>query len=214
MRNSALEHVVGLPSGEEYLDNTDPNETRWKCKTCMCGARCNEVHYLSDLEPDDGYWAVPKEFDLQCEMFFKCPFPEDCIWEQYKNGSSCGSHHNLNSIGCSVCEVGNDRVGNKCVPCREMEIKIRFAMVVLVVLVLVCLFTLVRKRFTRFRQKHPRAWRAVKSSLGGDISFTQINLSLGTVINDKMFAWPSIYVEFLKVWSPLDLNLLPAMGIQ
>merc|ERR1712072_1483456 len=102
----------------------------------------------------------------------------------------------LDSIGCSVCEVGRDRIGDKCVPCRRTEIKIRFAIVISFLVVLGCLFTLVRKRLAMFRRKHPRAWRAVKSSLAGAVSFTQINLALGTVINDKMFAWPSIYVEF------------------
>merc|ERR1712216_62002 len=111
---------------------------------CMDGAECKNRPRLSEILPQDGWWKVPRELKPNTQnMFMSCPYPNDC-----KN-SSCSENTINESIVCSRCKVGFDRIGDECVVCRNGEIGIRIGAVVGAAGILALVLYLARRRIHR-----------------------------------------------------------------
>jgi len=118
-------------------------------------------------------------------------------------------------VKCAVCSVGWDRIGKKCEPCRQGEIAIRLGIVVAFVVVVTVSLWKCRRKLSELHRKFRGTWRAFRSIAACAVSFTQINLALGTTINFEVWEIPPLYTQFLKrFFGLLDLDILPLLGIQ
>jgi hypothetical protein len=81
----------------------------------------------------------------------------------------------------------------------------------LLVLVFIILLVVKRKKIRELRRKYAKLWRDLTRILTINISYAQVNGSLGTVIP---VAWPPIYLEFLKTmqWTDFDVFSLFSVG--
>ncbi len=155
----------------EYLNNIDSDPKKWKCERCMIGADCKTYRTLGSLLPKDGWWTVPKEYDPEPEEYYLlCPYPKDCLWEASRN-SSCVN--GTRGVGCSVCEVGWDRIGRECNECYDGELAFRSGGLLGVILFMSVLLCASRNSLRRLKRKRPGLWRDVMLLIKILVSFTQ-----------------------------------------
>ena len=117
-------------------------------------------------------------------------------------------------VGCSVCDVGWDRIGGVCQRCLDGEIGIRFAIVLLGMVVMLLIVKKTKKKLSALHRKYRGSWNAVKVMLKAVVSFTQINLAMGTMMSDDIWTIPALYSDFLKKIAVVELDILPLLGIQ
>eukprot|EP00946_MAST-07B_sp_MAST-7B-sp1_P000764 g764.t1 len=157
----------------EYLNNSDSDRYEWECEPCMRGADCKATRTLDKLLPEDGWWTVPKEYDPEPENYYlECPYPEDCRWNASTN-SSCKKGTINTSVGCSVCEVGWDRIGRDCTKCLKTEVATRAGGFLGAVFVVSLLVWATRKYLRLLQKKRPGLWRDVMLLIKILVSFTQ-----------------------------------------
>ena len=77
-------------------------------------------------------------------------------------------------------------------------------------LLVASIFMWFRKRIFRFRRKHSSRWRDVLRIVSITLSFAQINTSFPVLMIN--FPWPTAYLEFLKQWVFVELDLMELLG--
>ncbi len=172
-------------------------------------------------------------------LFVRCPFPKDCDWEasgattnrstvavsntRQGGGSGGGgggqfmasplrcARHTKGPL-CATCKVGYDRMSSVCERCRDNEVGIRVGLLFVFLVLLGSGVWGCRRRLRRFHSRYASAWRDAALAIKILVSFTQINMSLPSMLSD--FAWPDLYLRFLNRLSVVQIELLPAIGVQ
>ena len=196
----------------EYLDNTDGDKANWECISCPIGADCKDYSTVSNLRNFKGYWRIPEAWNdnpQHLPQYSKCPYEGSCI----NNGTINCTAGNVGPV-CAICAPDHFRTSvGRCTPCSQAAAKTveTLAPPIVLILIIVLIMVIKRKKIRELRKKYANVWRDITRILTINISFAQVNGSLGTVIPAK---WPSVYLEFLKLfkWTDFDLFSLFSFG--
>ena len=110
---------------------------------------------------------------------------------------------------CSICVEGYNRDMTRCIKCEVESVPLRVGILLAIICLLGGLILYCRRRIRKTWKKYSELWTDVLRIISINITFSQINSSLPTVIQVQ---WPAVFVEFVSYFNVVNIDLLSLVG--
>ncbi len=124
-----------------------------------------------------------------------------------------GCRPGTTGVLCSQCAVGFDRTAAVCRKCVESEVPLRVTMLVLLILFVLWLIWRARSRLSNLHRRYRHRVNDALQALRIIVSFGQICMSMPGMLSGA-FTFPDVYMNFLRVWTWVEIDLAALVGAQ